>query len=108
MALDSQLGKGVLEGCILKLLERSYRYSGEVVALMRKCGFEDFSEGTLYPMLLRLEKAGCFDTEKRSTNNSPPKKYYKLSQTGLEILKSFENMWGEVVEAVEKVFGTDD
>ncbi len=104
MAFDSQLGKGVLEGCILKLLEGCFRYSGEIVTLMRECGFADFSEGTLYPMLLRLEKAGCFVTEKRATSNSPPKKYYKLSATGLERLKTFENMWNELVGSVEKVF----
>ncbi len=107
MSLDPQLGKGVLEGCILKLLEKNYRYSGEIVALMRECGFTDFSEGTLYPMLLRIEKAGCFETEKRSTNNSPPKKYYKLSEKGLEKLKNFENMWFETLKNVENVFNSD-
>lgn len=104
MGLDSQLAKGVLEGCVLKLLENEFMFSVEIVANMRKCGFTDFSEGTLYPMLLRLEREGCFDIMKQSTNNSPPKKYYKLSDAGKEKLHLFENMWNKTLSSVNNVF----
>lgn len=93
MGTDTQLNKGVLEGCVLKLLKNHSRYSGEIVFLMRSNGFDDFSEGTLYPMLLRLEKDGCFTVTKRESENSPPKKYYQLSEKGLERLERFIEMW---------------
>ena len=106
MATDSQMSKGVLEGCILRLLKDDYRYSGEIVALMRANGFTDFSEGTLYPLLLRLEKAGYFDTLRQATNNSPPKKYYKLSAAGRERLENFESMWRDLVLSVNNILNT--
>ena len=106
MATDSQMSNGVVEGCVLRLLKDDYRYSGEIVALMRANGFTDFSEGTLYPLLLRLEKAGYFDTLRQATNNSPPKKYYKLSAEGRERLKNFENMWLDLVLSVNNIFNT--
>src|SRR5699024_9448844 len=52
MGTDAQLNKGVLEGCVLKLLEGDFLFSAEIVERMRGRGFSDFSEGTLYPMLL--------------------------------------------------------
>ena len=82
MGTDTQLNKGVLEGCVLKLLERDFLFSGEIVGKMRASGFSDFSEGTLYPLLLRLEKDGCFEVKRVPSPNSPPKKYYKLSVAG--------------------------
>lgn len=107
MTIDTQLSKGVLEGCVLRLLEGRYRYSGEIVSLMRGCGFTYFSEGTLYPMLLRLEKAGCFTVIKKSTSNSPPKKYYKLSEGGLKKLRAFEEDWGNICAAMQNIFAVD-
>jgi len=104
MGIDSQLVKGVLEGCVLKLLENDFLYSNEIVLLMRKNGFTDFSEGTLYPMLLRLEKEGCFLIMKKPTTNSPPKKFYKLSEFGLQKLNRFEEMWNETLNNVNNIF----
>ena len=43
MGTDTQLNKGVLEGCVLKLLERDFLFSGEIVGKMRASGFSDFS-----------------------------------------------------------------
>ncbi len=106
MTTDSQMSKGVLEGCVMRLLKDDYRYSGEIVALMRANGFGDFSEGTLYPLLLRLEKAGYFDTLRQATNNSPPKKYYKLSAAGRERLENFESMWRDLVLSVNNILNT--
>ena len=87
----------------MKLLEKEYLYSGDIVKKMRECGFP-FSEGTLCPMLARLDKEGCFDSIKKTSANSPPRKYYKLSAKGLEKLKNFTEVWQETVACVEKVY----
>ena len=103
MGTDTQLNKGVLEGCVLRLLKNQFRYSSEIVFLMRANGFGDFSEGTLYPMLLRLERENCFIVEKRASENSPPKKYYRLSDKGLQKLNEFVEMWQNTSSGVNKI-----
>ena len=104
MGTDAQLSKGILEGCVLRLLKKDFRFSGEIVSAMREAGF-DFSEGTLYPMLLRLEKDGLFDVKREASPNGPPKKYYKLSVRGLERLREFEDSWKEMSHNVNNIFG---
>ena len=104
MGTDAQLNKGVLEGCVLRLVKNAFLFSGEIVAAMRACGFADFSEGTLYPMLLRLEKDGCFIVARKPSGNSPPKKYYKLSERGLEKLEIFEEQWNDLTRNIANVF----
>ena len=105
MAYDTQLKKGVLEGCVLKLLETKFLFSGEIVAAMRESGFTDFSEGTLYPMLMRLEKAGYFEIAKVASSNGPPKKFYRLSEVGRAWLAEFERLWKETENSVNVIFG---
>ena len=106
MGVDAQLYKGILEGCVLKLLETEYMYSGDIVKKMRECGFP-FSEGTLCPMLARLDREGLFCSMKKSSSNSPPRKYYKLSEKGLERLRSFTEGWQETIACVKKVYEED-
>ena len=104
MGTDAQLNKGVLEGCVLKLLEGDFLFSAEIVERMRGCGFSDFSEGTLYPMLLRLEREGCFIVARKPSPNGPPKKYYKLSETGKQKLDTFFAQWQELSQSIANVF----
>lgn len=104
MGTDTQLNKGVLEGCVLKLLERDFLFSAEIVERMRQCGFSDFSEGTLYPMLLRLEKDGCFIVARKPSPNGPPKKYYKLSVAGRKRLNIFFRQWQDISTRIDTIF----
>lgn len=108
MGMDAQLNKGVLEGCVLKLLEGDFLFSGEIVERMRASGFTDFSEGTLYPMLLRLEKDGCFEVMRVPSPNSPPKKYYKLSAAGRKRLEIFTRQWRALAQCIGNLFSGED
>lgn len=104
MGIDAQLNKGVLEGCVLRLLEQDLLFSAEIVGKMRASGFADFSEGTLYPMLLRLEKEGCFEIKRVPSPNGPPKKYYTLSAAGKMKLALFEEQWNNLTRNIANVF----
>jgi len=53
---NSQILKGILEGCILSIISKEETYGYELLTKLKGCGFEDIVEGTLYPLLLRLEK----------------------------------------------------
>ena len=55
---QAQLRKGTLEGCILKIIDREPTYGYAIAATLRESGFADLTEGTLYPLLLRLERKG--------------------------------------------------
>lgn len=56
----AQLLKGILEGCILKIIDNHETYGYEIVTKLQEYGFSDAKEGTLYPLLLRLEKSSSF------------------------------------------------
>ena len=58
---QAQLRKGTLEGCILKIIDREPTYGYAIATTLRDCGFADLTEGTLYPLLLRLERTDSDD-----------------------------------------------
>ena len=53
---ESQLLKGILEGCVLSIISRGETYGYEILVVLEKYGFKDIYEGTLYPILTRMEK----------------------------------------------------
>lgn len=59
----SQLMRGTLEGCILKIISKKTTYGYEIMMSLKNKGFEDISEGTIYPLLMRLEKQGSISAE---------------------------------------------
>ena len=93
MGIDAQLNKGVLEGCVLRLLEQDLLFSAEIVGKMRAS-----------PMLLRLEKEGCFEIKRVPSPNGPPKKYYTLSAAGKMKLALFEEQWNNLTRNIANVF----
>ena len=60
---QAQLRKGTLEGCILKIIDREPTYGYAIATTLRDSGFADLTEGTLYPLLLRLERKGLIGAE---------------------------------------------
>ena len=98
-----QLLKGTLEGCILKIIEAEETYGYEIVSQLRGFGFEDAKEGTIYPILLRLEKKELIDSNYKASPLGPKRKYYKLSQMGKEFLGEFEDNWNQVKNTVDTI-----
>ncbi|MBN1624510.1 MAG: helix-turn-helix transcriptional regulator [Clostridia bacterium] len=103
MARDTQLLKGLLEGCILALLEREVTYGYKVVEKLANYGFREPQEATVYPIMNRLEKKGLLKSEKRPSELGPPRKYYILTDKGNEELKCFLLDWKEMKLTVERL-----
>ena len=99
----SQLNKGTLEGCILKIISRQPSYGYAIAAALRQAGFADVNEGTLYPLLLRLERKGLLRAEYRASPSGPSRKYYTLTGEGTQYLTEFEQAWRLTASAVEAI-----
>ena len=100
----SQLMKGILENCILKILEKNETYGYEIADQFQEYGFPDIKEGTLYPLLLRLEKKSLIEATFKPSPLGPKRKYYHLTEDGRLYLKSFYDNWKEIAAAVERIF----
>lgn len=98
--ISSQMLKGVLEGSILAIIQQKEVYGYEISQTLKGYGFGDISEGTIYPLLLRLEKNGCLDSVYRESKHGPKRKYYLLTEKGKQELEEFQNDFQNMVKAV--------
>jgi len=107
-AFDQQLKRGTLEMLILHLLaeERSYGYQLAATLAERSDGWFSIQEGTLYPILYRLEDAGWIVPEWTSRERGVPRKYYRLTLRGTQRLAELSSTWRTFSTAVETVLGT--
>ena len=85
--------KGVLEGSVLEIIGRNSAYGYDITMQLRSLGFSDVVEGTVYTILLRLEKNGSIVSEKRPSDVGPPRKFYALTDQGVEELQGFWAKW---------------
>ena len=89
----TEMLKGVLEGCVLEIISRGETYGYEIASSLRTIGFAGVVEGTVYTILLRLEKNELVDIEKRPSTLGPPRKFYSLTEAGQHELASFWAKW---------------
>lgn len=85
--------KGVLEGCVLEIIGRGETYGYEIASSLRTLGFSDVVEGTVYTILLRLEKNALVTIQKRPSTMGPPRKFYSLNEVGRNELATFWAKW---------------
>jgi len=102
-----QLLKGVIEGAILKIISQKNTYGYEIYRLLNQYGFNDFSEGSLYPLLVRLETNKYIRSEKRQSPLGPARKYYFLTTSGEEQLEQFEIAWSKLAASMKALWGGD-
>ena len=105
--IPSQMLKGVLQGSVLAILSRRETYGYEIVQALEKYGFGAISEGTVYPLLLRLEKGGLIRARFRASDLGPRRKYYTLTPAGQEELARFRTSFRAMAAAVERLPGFD-
>ena len=92
--------KGILEGCVLEIISREETYGYEIVKKLNALGFEDVVEGTVYTILLRLEKNKLVDIQKKPSEIGPPRKFYSLNAAGQQELAAFWSKWDFVSSKV--------
>ena len=91
--MDSQMKKGMMEACILSVLSRGDSYGYQLIKDMEP--IMRLSESTLYPVLRRLEAAGCL-TVYSVEHNSRLRKYYAITDEGRKRIAAFMDEWAEV------------
>ena len=99
----TEMLKGVLEGSILEIISRDTTYGYDITQRLRKLGFDDVVEGTVYTILVRLEKNKLVNTEKKPSEVGPPRKFYSLTESGQEELKNFWAKWDFVSSKINEL-----
>ncbi|MED4204323.1 PadR family transcriptional regulator [Neobacillus mesonae] len=97
MSLRSQLLKGILDGCVLSVIKKEPAYGYELSKKLQEAGLQDVSEGTIYPVLLRLQKNGYIRGEMQPSASGPNRKYYYLTEAGNEALAEIAQEWEQIV-----------
>lgn len=103
MPVSSQMLKGVLEGCVLALIARGETYGYELVGTLAGCGLVGIAEGTLYPLLMRLEKKGFIVSEYRASEMGPRRKYYAVTPAGEAEVARFAEDFASLTDVVGRV-----
>lgn len=97
----TEMLKGVLEGCVLQIISREEIYGYEITKRLIELGFTDVVDGTVYTILIRLEKNGLISSVKKKSDIGPPRKFFSLTNDGQTRLKEFWLKWEFVSEKLE-------
>ena len=98
----TNLRKGVLEFCLLALLREGEWYGLDIARRLSEQGLLA-GEGTVYPLLSRLRRAGLVTTEWSESDAGRPRRYYTLTDLGRENLKAFSAVWGPFRSTVDDI-----
>ncbi len=102
---QAQILKGLLEGCILKLIQQEETYGYKICEDLVKGGFSGVNEGTIYPILIRLEKKGLIRSTTKASPLGPKRKYFSLSDSGRDYLNAFSQSWNSIRDTVDHFVG---
>lgn len=95
--LATQLRKGFLAYCVLRVCSHEPKYTSDIIKELSKAELV-VVEGTIYPLLSRLQKDGLLAHEWQESEQGPPRKYYKITDFGREV----ETQMSEKIEALNK------
>lgn len=101
----TEMLKGILEGCVLEIISRQPTYGYDITQQLRSLGFTDVVEGTVYTILLRLEKNYLVSTEKKPSEAGPPRKFYTLNKQGERQLEAYWKKWDFVSSKLNELRG---
>ena len=99
----TEMLKGVLEGCVLEIISRRETYGYEITKRLNTLGFTDVVEGTVYTILIRLEKKRLVEITKRPSEMGPPRKFFKLNKAGEKELAQFWEKWRFVMSKLNQL-----
>ena len=95
--------KGVLEGCVLEIISRKETYGYEITRRLNALGFTDVVDGTVYTILLRLEKSKLVEVAKKPSGIGPPRNFFTLNDAGREELRRFWEKWEFVASKLNQL-----
>lgn len=99
----SQLRRGVLELCILRVLAVQPNYGYEIVTTLDRFAPLAAGENTVYPLLRRLKADGLLETFMQESPSGPPRQYYRVTRQGRARLDALEREWDAMTEAVQRL-----
>lgn len=99
----TELLKGTLEGIVLAILSVRAAHGYEITTWLREHGFSDIAEGTVYAVLVRIEKRGLVEVEKVPSEKGPPRKVYSLNTQGQQSLDDFWRTWSFLTERLDQL-----
>ncbi|MGV3578860.1 PadR family transcriptional regulator [Brevundimonas sp.] len=103
--IEIQLKKGVLGLCVLALLARADSYAYEIAS--RLSAAIDMGEGTIYPLMRRMQSDGLVETYLVESSSGPSRKYYRLSPAGRDALAAQSAEWTHFTRAVDAIVSSD-
>src|SRR5688572_4696971 len=106
--LVSQMRRGTLEYCVLAVLKKGERYTFDLVKTLAGIDGMVTSEGTLYPLLTRLRKAGLVQSSWQESPKGPPRRYYRLTPKGAAALEKFTLEWRRFRSTVDELIEEED
>ena len=101
----TELLRGVLDLCLLAVMEDGPAYGYEMTKRLRARGLSMVGEGSIYPLLGRLERDGLVETYRSASNGGPPRKYYRASSAGQSALAAGVSEWRTARDALDGVLG---
>lgn len=94
---ETQLLKGILEGCVLSVIARGETYGYQILCTLEQHGLNEIQEGTLYPILTRLEKNGSIVCRVGKSPFGPKRKYYTITEEGMNKLEQFQKSYHRLI-----------
>jgi PadR family transcriptional regulator PadR len=101
--IEIQLKKGVLDLCVLAMLSQHDSYAYEIAG--RLADDIGMGEGTIYPLMRRLQAEGLVETYLEESPSGPSRKYYRLTESGRASFVSQKAAWGSFANAVQSILG---
>ncbi len=99
----TEMLKGVLEGCVLEIISHEEIYGYEITRRLNSLGFSDVVDGTVYTILVRLEKNRLVETTKKKSDMGPPRKFFTLNDAGRKKLQKFWEKWDFVSTKINQL-----
>lgn len=104
MIANTQMLKGSIEGIVLKIISKEEIYGYLILEKLKELGFTSLSEGTLYPILMRLETRKAVNAVKKPSPLGPARKYYTVTEKGIEEINEFRSQWDSLNTVIQMVW----
>lgn len=104
----TEMLKGTLEGIVLSIIAETPAHGYEITTYLRNQGFSDIAEGTIYALLVRLERRGLVNVEKVPSEKGPPRKIYSPNDSGRKYIAEFWANWNFLTEQLNNLQPTGE